>query len=105
MCQLLLSPGLLLGCPPSPAGKVSPETVIGMHLKSSNPGGLRMRGVTRHKRTQRYEGHIWESKKQVYLGAYDTEALAGMAHGKAPLLWHAFTTQPAAAGRAGDAGA
>jgi hypothetical protein len=53
----------------------------------------------------RYEGHIWESKKQVYLGAYDTEALAGMAHGKAPLLWHAFTTQPAAAGRAGDAGA
>ncbi|KAL4856502.1 Presequence protease 1 [Chlorella vulgaris] len=61
-------------------GKVSPETVIGMHLKSSNPGGSRMRGVTCHKRTQRYEGHIWESKKQVYLGAYDTEALAGTAH-------------------------
>ncbi|KAI3432239.1 hypothetical protein D9Q98_003800 [Chlorella vulgaris] len=65
-------------CKFATGGNIAPDMV--MHLRSSNPGGLRMRGVTRHKRTQRYEGHIWESKKQVYLGAYDTEALAGMAH-------------------------
>lgn len=33
----------------------------------------RFRGVTRHRRTRRYEAHIWLSKKQMYLGGYNTE--------------------------------
>lgn len=30
-------------------------------------GAGKFRGVTRHKRTLRFEAHIWESKKQIYL--------------------------------------
>ncbi|KAL4437972.1 hypothetical protein ABPG77_004193 [Micractinium sp. CCAP 211/92] len=32
------------------------------------------------RRTQRWEGHIWSDKKQVYLGAYDILEQAGCAH-------------------------
>jgi hypothetical protein len=42
----------------------------------------RFRGVTKHKRTQRYEAHIWECKKQIYLGGFDSEILAAKSHGK-----------------------
>jgi len=31
-------------------------------------GSSRFRGVTRHRRTRRWEAHIWENKKQLYLG-------------------------------------
>lgn len=46
------------------------------------PSGCRFRGVTKHKRTQRYEAHIWESKKQIYLGGFDEESLAAKSHGR-----------------------
>jgi len=38
--------------------------------------------VTRHRRTQKWEGHIWvtEQKRQVYLGGYDLEEHAASAH-------------------------
>jgi hypothetical protein len=38
------------------------------------------RGVTFHIRTGRYEAHIWHKKKQLYLGGYDSPALAGVAY-------------------------
>ncbi|CAK0780184.1 hypothetical protein CVIRNUC_004961 [Coccomyxa viridis] len=38
------------------------------------------RGVTRHRRTKRWEAHIWDDKKQVYLGGFDIEEHAGKAH-------------------------
>ena len=38
------------------------------------------RGVTHHCRTGRYEAHIWESGKQVYLGGFDREAQAAIAY-------------------------
>ncbi|EIE26886.1 AP2-domain-containing protein, partial [Coccomyxa subellipsoidea C-169] len=38
------------------------------------------RGVTRHRRTKRWEAHIWDDKKQVYLGGFDVEEHAGKAH-------------------------
>jgi AP2 domain len=34
------------------------------------------RGVTHHCRTGRFESHIWDSGKQVYLGGFDTEEQA-----------------------------
>lgn len=43
-------------------------------------GLKKFRGVTRHKRTQRYEAHIWESKKQIYLGGFESEMLAARSH-------------------------
>ena len=36
----------------------------------------------RHPSAPRFESHIWESKKQIYLGGFDTEALAAKAHGE-----------------------
>ena len=48
----------------------------------AKPWGGRYRGVTKHKRTQRYEAHIWQCKKQLYLGGFDSEVLAAKSHGK-----------------------
>lgn len=39
-----------------------------------------MRGVTHHCRTGKYEAHIWESGKQVYLGGFDSEEQAALAY-------------------------
>ena len=50
-------------------------------VKVGNIGeGKKFRGVTKHKRTQRYEAHIWECKKQIYLGGFDSEYLAARSH-------------------------
>jgi hypothetical protein len=37
------------------------------------------RGVTHHIRTNRYEAHLWENGKQLYLGGYDSSQLAALA--------------------------
>lgn len=38
------------------------------------------RGVTHHCRTGRWEAHIWEEGKQVYLGGFDSEEQAALAY-------------------------
>jgi len=50
--------------------------------KRTGSAQARFRGVTKHKRTQRYEAHIWECKKQIYLGGFDSELLAAKSHGE-----------------------
>lgn len=47
---------------------------------SNNRAASRFRGVTHHCRTNRYESHIWESGKQVYLGGYYSEPTAALAY-------------------------
>ena len=37
------------------------------------------RGVTHHIRTNRFEAHLWENGKQLYVGGYDTPQLAALA--------------------------
>lgn len=50
-------------------------------------GAGKFRGVTRHKRTLRFEAHIWESKKQIYLVRAGMRALAhSHARNLTPLL-------------------
>jgi hypothetical protein len=38
------------------------------------------RGVTKHRRTGRFEGHVWHEGKQLYLGGYHLEVHAARAH-------------------------
>lgn len=51
---------------------------------TAGKGGVRttsrFRGVTHHCRTGRYESHIWDCSKQVYLGGFDTEEQAALAY-------------------------
>lgn len=45
------------------------------------------RGVTHHIRTSRFEAHLWEGGKQLYLGGYDTPQLAALAFDIASLRY------------------
>ena len=42
--------------------------------------GSKHRGVTHHARTNRYEAHIWDDGRQVYLGGFYNEAQAALAY-------------------------
>ncbi|KAK9826847.1 hypothetical protein WJX81_007439 [Elliptochloris bilobata] len=56
------------------------DTERASHKRGPRGNSSRFRGVTRHRRTRRWEAHIWDNKKQVYLGGYDSEEHAGKAH-------------------------
>lgn len=40
--------------------------------------------MTQHRRTGRWEAHVWDGGKQTYLGGFDSEARAGRAYGAPP---------------------
>ena len=49
--------------------------------RRSNPinrRGCRYRGVTHHARTNRYESHIWDEGKQIYLGGFYSDVQAAL---------------------------
>jgi AP2 domain len=48
--------------------------------RSGNGFSSRFRGVIHHRRSQRYEAHIWSEGKQTYLGGFDSECEAAMAY-------------------------
>ncbi|RMZ57673.1 hypothetical protein APUTEX25_001873 [Auxenochlorella protothecoides] len=69
------------------AGEDSGTQTSAESLPELNPGpgpptkaAPRFRGITKHKRTQRYEAHFWEQKKQVYLGSFQHEVHAAKCH-------------------------
>jgi hypothetical protein len=47
---------------------------------ASNRVGSRYRGVTHHARTNRYEAHLWDDGKQLYLGGFYNEEQAALAY-------------------------
>ena len=60
------------GAPPDPRGKRA--------RGGGNRSTSTFRGVTHHCRTGRWEAHIWEDGKQVYLGGFDSEHQAALAY-------------------------
>ena len=66
------------------ARKKAPKSTDGPKVAQAEKKSIRStseyRGVTHHCRTGRYEAHIWESGKQVYLGGFDREAQAAIAY-------------------------
>jgi len=64
--------------------KKAPKSTAGPKVAQAEKKSIRStseyRGVTHHCRTGRYEAHIWESGKQVYLGGFDREAQAAIAY-------------------------
>eukprot|EP00958_Prasinococcus_capsulatus_P022364 scaffold3151_cov385-Prasinococcus_capsulatus_cf.AAC.9 len=79
---------------PRPEGDSAPAAESTGDVKSSDKGSdqealfargptgntSRYRGVTQHRRTKRWEAHVWDSGRQVYLGGYDTEEKAARAY-------------------------
>ena len=49
-------------------------------LDSPRVGGHNYRGVTKHRCTGRWEAHIWEKKKQIYLGGFNSSEAAATAY-------------------------
>jgi AP2-like factor (euAP2 lineage) len=59
----------------------APEARRGSDALARKTGAITdgFRGVTHHIRTNRYEAHLWEGGKQLYLGGYDSPQLAALA--------------------------